>query len=56
MVGLCEEHAGEPYARRCDACAALAGSKVRLPPVVPDEAIEWPRVSAPPNPWSGADS
>lgn len=52
----CEEHVGEPFVRRCEECAALAGAKGRLPVDAAPEAVVWPRVSTPPNPWAGADA
>lgn len=56
MGGQCEDHAGEPYVRRCEACAALAGAKGRLPVDAAPEPDQWPAIVTPPNPWAGADA
>lgn len=52
MIGRCDDHVGEQFVRRCDACEALAGSKGRVE--VPEP--EWARPSTPPNSWAGLDA
>lgn len=48
LEGLCDEHAGEPYVRRCAACEAIRDGQARSPamfaplPVEPDYS-EWIR-------------
>lgn len=45
LEGLCDEHAGDPYVRRCGDCEAIRDGQVRSPsmfaPMPEPDLSEW---------------